>query len=132
MQAERYRAIHKRMVFYWAWLHGLQPIKGKDYGSLSRTTGICILGHPWFQGVEPIFCFHALERGSYEQVCDDFSLMFMQVRTLILIKELRRVPNSGHGEYHRDRTLKLNILPFRYNCRAFIEFLCRSLNEKSE
>ena len=79
MQAEQYRAIQKRMLFYWARLHGSQPIKGKDYGSLSRTTGICILGHPWFQGVEPVLCFHALERGSFEQVCDDFSLMFMQV-----------------------------------------------------
>ena len=82
--------------------------------------------------LEQVFCFHILERGSYEQVCDDFSLMFMQVRTLILIKELRRVPISGYGEYHRDRTLKLNIRPFRHNCRAFIEFLCRSLYEKSE
>ena len=79
MQAERYRAIQRRMLFYWARLHGSQPIKGKDYGSLNRTTGICILGHPWFQGVEPVLCFHALERGSFEQVCDDFSLMFMQV-----------------------------------------------------
>jgi len=79
MQAERQRATHKRMLFYWARLHGSQPIKGKDYGSLSRTTSICILGHPWFQGDEPIFCFHALERESFEQVCDDFSLMFMQV-----------------------------------------------------
>ena len=79
MQAERYRAIQRRMLFYWARLHGSQPIKGKDYASLNRTTGICILGHPWFQGVEPVLCFHALERGSFEQVCDDFSLMFMQV-----------------------------------------------------
>ena len=79
MQAERQRATHKRMLFYWARLHGSQPIKGKDYGSLSRTTSICILGHPWFQGDEPVFCFHALERESFEQVCDDFSLMFMQV-----------------------------------------------------
>lgn len=79
MQAERYRAIHKRMLFYWARLHGSQPIKGKEYGSLNRTTGICILGHPWFEGDEPVFCFHALERSTNEQISDDFSLMFMQV-----------------------------------------------------
>lgn len=79
MQAERQRAIHKRMLFYWARLHGSQPIKGNNSGSLSRTTSICILGHPWFQGDEPVFCFHALERECFEQVCDDFSLMFMQV-----------------------------------------------------
>ncbi|MCA1916982.1 Rpn family recombination-promoting nuclease/putative transposase, partial [Methanospirillum hungatei] len=79
MQIERYRAIHQRILFYWARLHGSQSIKGKEYGSLNRTTGICILGHPWFDGDEPVFCFHALERSTNEQISDDFSLMFMQV-----------------------------------------------------
>ena len=80
MQAERHRAIHQRMLFYWARLHGSQPLKGKDYGALKRTTGICILGQNWFAGENPVFCFHALERSTNEQISDDFSLMFMQLR----------------------------------------------------
>lgn len=34
----------------------------------------------WFAAEGPVFCFHALERSSYEQISDDFSLMFMQLR----------------------------------------------------
>ncbi|PWR69472.1 Rpn family recombination-promoting nuclease/putative transposase [Methanospirillum stamsii] len=79
MQAERHRAIHKRMLFYWARAYGAQLIKGKDYDSLKRTTGICILGHPWFKDTEPVCCFHALEKSRYEPICIDFELMFMQV-----------------------------------------------------
>ena len=79
MQAQRHAALNKRMLFYWARVHGAQTLKGKDYSLLKRTIGICILGHPWFKDAEPLSCFHALEKTRYEPICMDFELIFMQV-----------------------------------------------------
>lgn len=79
MQRTRLLSIPERMLFYWAKTHATQTIRGKDYFSLKKTIGICILGFPLYFHDEPVSCFQTLERREHERLCDTLDLYFFQL-----------------------------------------------------
>jgi len=79
MQRSRLLSIPERMLFYWAKAHASQEIKGKDYFSLKRTIGICILGFPLYFYDEPVSCYQTLERREHERLCENLDLYFFQL-----------------------------------------------------
>ena len=76
MQRSRLLSIPERMLFYWAKTHASQEIKGKDYFSLKRAIGICILGFPLYFFDEPVTCYQTLERREHERLSENLDLFF--------------------------------------------------------
>ena len=98
MQRARLLSIPERMLFYWAKAHASQEIKGKDYFSLKRTIGICILGFPLYFYEEPLSCYQTLERREHERLCENLDLYFFQL---------------GNNNYPKAQNITSEVLAWR-------------------
>lgn len=106
MQAERHRAIHKRMQFYWARLHGSQPVKGKDYESLNERLVSASLEKIGLQVKNRFHVFMHWKGTGMNILVMTLPSCLSSSKKLIMIKALVIVTNSGHGEHFWGQKLK--------------------------
>jgi len=106
MQRSSLLSIPDRMLFYWAKTHASQEIKGKDYFSLKRAIGICILGFPLYFFDEPVTCYQTLERKEHERLSENLDLFFSSWKTIIIQKHRKTPMIYGHEEHFWEQRLK--------------------------